>query len=283
MSVETIGAIEATTLGTQLTAPGSINTKAAWTQLSASTSANCNGVIVAVLGGGADGDVLFDVGTGASSSEVVKISNIAVRATNTSANHLNYFYFPLSITSGTRVAARYQASSTSCSLFMILYLTNDAGIIFNNCSITTYGADTTDSGATGIDPGGTNNTKGSYTQITASTTDDIDWLYVVCGDRNNAGIDATYWWFVDIATGGAGAETVVISDILFHAHSNEDYINPAVVGPFPVTIASGTRIAARAQALNNDATDRLIDISILGFNGSAAAAGGGASFSAHIK
>jgi len=41
-------------------------------------------------------------------------------------------------------------------------------------------------------------------------------------------------------------------------------MQPPVLGPFPVAIPSGSRIAARAQCNISDATDRLFDVAVYG-------------------
>lgn len=283
MSVETIGADTATTLATQLTAPGVINTKSAWTQISASTSASAQSMVVFILASSAEGDVLIDIGTGGAGAETVVVPNIVFHGDNT-RNISTYFVFPVAISSGTRVAARYQSTSTTTAVFVTIYLCNNTNsITYGSCAATGYGQATADSGGTSVDPGGTINTKGNYSQLSASTGDDIDWCFVHFGIANNAA-PATSWWMVDIATGAAASETVVIPNIIAHTHSAvaQELTATFWAGPFPVSIASGTRLAARAQCLQNDATDRLIDVSVIGYNGTAAS-GGGASFGAYIK
>lgn len=282
MSVESIGQNTGTSLGTALTVSGT-NTKGSWVQLSASTSSACTGICAFMLGGAADGTLLVDIGTGGAGAETVIVSNVSMIASGTTWNPFSYFFFPKAIPSGTRVAMRFQSTSASSTMEVGLYLLNNSGsILIDSCTPTTYGANTGTSLGTAVDAGASTNTKGSYAQITASTTDDIDWLTIHIDWQNNTAMQVARF-LVDIATGAAASETVVINNILVSSHSGLAGKNPTpFFGPFPVTVASGTRLAARCQSTTNDATDRIIGISLIGWNGSAAAGGGGASFSAHI-
>jgi hypothetical protein len=282
MSVVTIGAVTSGAVNsTQLANPAGNNTKSAYTEISSSTSADAEAILVAVFTGGADGDVLFDVATGAASSETDIISNVYMCDNNSTSQVTRYYYFPVAIASGTRVSMRYQATNLNCDVYALIHLLDGASTIsLANCAATTYGAVTADSAGTGLDPGGTANTKGSYTELEDSTTDDIDWLMVVVGGQNNtARTFAT--WLIDIATGAAASESIVVPDV-FSQTGAADVVTPTVIGPFPVTITTGTRIAARCSCTINDATDRLIDVQVIGFDGSAAGGSGGGGFSAWI-
>jgi len=278
MSVVTLNANTATSTGTALTAPGGANTKSAWTQLTASSSAACQTISFSMFGGGASSDCLIDIGTGGSGSESVLVSNIPVHIDNTALNFGQHIWLPVAIAASTRIVARYQATSASCSVLPVFYLMDNASsIVLASTTSTTYGANTTDSGGTGVDPGTTANTKGSYAELSASTSDDIDWAMVVVGVRNaNSGSSQ---WLIDIATGASSSESVVLSNLFANKHSAANEIYQQSLGPFPVSIASGTRLSARAQS-SVTGSERLIDVTVIGFNGSAAAGGGGAHFSA---
>ena len=71
------------------------------------------------------------------------------------------------------------------------------------------------SGST-IDAGGTANTKGSYTQMVASTSRDYCAL-AWCMDSLNVTPANTANFLVDVAIGGAGSEQVIVSN-LFAQH-----------------------------------------------------------------
>lgn len=84
------------------------------------------------------------------------------------------------------------------------------------------------------------NTKGAYTQVVAATPADSSRLHLLL-------ISATVnheWLLMDIATGAAGAETVVVSNIALQISGFTGYSNAS----FDIDIPAGTRIAVRAQS-----------------------------------
>ena len=92
----------------------------------------------------------------------------------------------------------------------------------------------------------TANTKGAWTELIASNDATSDWLLVdATQSANGNGVDTSY--LLDIGTGASGSETVRIADIFC------GYRPPSTGGRrvqpflFPLRVASGTRIAARAQ------------------------------------
>lgn len=117
--------IATTSRGVSITAPGSLNTKGAWTEIVASTSAAFTSLMV---GCQADGDTstavagtLVDIGIGAASSETVLISDIyLVWATNESFKYWSPATFGVSIPAGSRLSARYQRADANNPLDVIL-------------------------------------------------------------------------------------------------------------------------------------------------------------------
>lgn len=112
-----MGVVSAGSRGTVLTAPGSINTKGAWTQIIASTVEGFEGLLVSVDGGGATSQAgssaLLDIGMGASGSERVIIPDLllASGAGVTSSWMISpHGAYPVRVPTGVRLAARYQAS-----------------------------------------------------------------------------------------------------------------------------------------------------------------------------
>lgn len=84
--------------------------------------------------------------------------------------------------------------------------------------------------------------KGSWTEIYASTTANASWLVLsVATTANNATC-------VDIGVGGSGSEIVIIPDLMGGLHSLSTM--PGLVYTIPVRIPKGSRIAARAQGAN---------------------------------
>lgn len=90
------------------------------------------------------------------------------------------------------------------------------------------------------------NTKGNYTQLIASLANDISYLEVLISGTNVNGSDTSM--LIDIATGGAGSETVVIANI----PAGFKVARGATIAPssltIPIKIPAGTRVSARCQS-----------------------------------
>jgi hypothetical protein len=283
MAVESLsGSIDTSiSAGTAWAANGSTNTKGAYTQLVASSGIAAESLVITLSPGTAEGDFLFDIATGAAASEVDKIANIPYSRKLSIPALASSLVLPFNIPAGSRIAARQQSTTTTGILRAGIHITKKDTVSFHECtSSVTYGAVTADSGGTSVDPGGTIHTKGAYSELSASTSADIKWLMVCIQQQNNTS-RSTANFLIDIATGAAASESVIIPNIWVVATTEADLVQPIFIGPFPIEIASGTRLAVRAQCSINDATDRLLDVILLGFNGTASGGGsGGAHFSA---
>jgi hypothetical protein len=252
--------------GTTVTASASANTKGAYAELSASTGIDADGFYLYVLAGTLLADYLIDVAVGASSSEVDILSNLLCSSPSNNSEAPFEVYIPLPIPAGSRIACRCQSSDSNAALTV-------SGVIVKGGfyeamkmnRATTYGADTSDSGGVSIDPGGTINTKGSYSQISAAITNPIRYAIICAGAQNN-GVRTSMTHAVDIAYGGAGSETIIVPDInLRQVATSFDTIQPAWLPRF-FDLDAGQRLAARQASSNNDATDRLLDIAVVGFD-----------------
>lgn len=268
-SASTEGEVTASSQGTALTLNGVANTKAGtWTQIVASSPQDADGFLLTLqVGDVGIGDFLVDVGLGAASSEVTIVSNILFHHGNADGPPAQA-YFPIPIPSGSRIAMRMQSTDTSgVGVRAIITLINGGLAAKMRARFaTTYGADTSDSGGTAVDAGGSTNTKpGTFTQLTAATTADIDSIVLSVSNRNNAANTAQNI-LLDLAIGGSGSETVILPDIYIRAQALEE-LHPKLSW-IPVTIKSGQRVSCRIQSSSNDATDRIIDVSFIGFTGS---------------
>lgn len=109
------GTVAAASNGTALTAPGSTNVKAAWTELTASTSAPIKWMMPmpSVPPDNNMGAVngLIDVGVGAAGSEVTVIPDQLFSFTNGEDIIFAPGGFPVSIPAGSRLVARFQRGS----------------------------------------------------------------------------------------------------------------------------------------------------------------------------
>ncbi|HUU44168.1 MAG TPA: hypothetical protein VM118_00420 [Acidobacteriota bacterium] len=112
----------------------------------------------------------------------------------------------------------------------------------------TWGATTGSSAGTTVSAG--DDVKGSYTQLIASTGIAADYVYVFVQMSGSAICS----YLVDIATGAASSEVVVVPD-LYIDHYTSDKV--WAYGPYRLDIASGTRISARAEGTFVSGTEQL--------------------------
>lgn len=269
------------TTGLQLVAPGSSNTKGSYAEFVASSAFECNYVHVTVRATVATAGrlYLFDIATGAGGSESVKVPNLTAEGTSTNSSVYGHGLYPIpwQIAASTRIAGRCQCSTASEVMTVTLKLIA-AGDVDGIDTFVNYGANTADSGATQIDPGATADTKGAYSQLTASTSAIIQYLLLIA-TYGHATV-GTAGWFADLATGAGGAEVVLIPDNAFYSATNAGG-NPALHPrsyPYLTYIAASTRLAVRASCSVNTATVRLFDANIIAGTAPAESSGGGGSY-----
>lgn len=241
------------------------NVKGAWVEFSAAAPFDAAGFFISFGPAGISvADYLVDVGVGAAGSEQVILSNLLGSVANFNVG--GEVFIPLPIKAGERVAVRLQSSDASLGVPVLMQLV--AGDFFSQLGLgraTTYGADTTDSGGTVCDPGATANTKGAWTEIIAALTNPIKYLVVCVGTRNNGVINAANETLFDIGVGAAGSEQIIVADTYTYASTGMDMFLPCYFGKH-VSVKAGERLAIRSQSTNTDATDRLADFVLIGFD-----------------
>lgn len=92
----------------------------------------------------------------------------------------------------------------------------------------------------------TAHTKGSWTQLIASTTADASYIVIDAGDVSSSGVNTAT--LLDIGTGASGSESALIENIAIGGAARLAFRAAFAFG-VPIKIASGTRIAARIQSL----------------------------------
>lgn len=252
------------------------NTKGAYVQIVASTPFAANRIRLGLSGVAASSQTwLCDIAFGAPGSEVVVLPDLTSDAfTSTSSiNNAAWHDFPLLVPAGTRISVRCQcnAASRTLGIYLVLMATGDTPGI---SSFTTYGALTASSKGTNIDPGAVANTKGAYTQITASTTGVIQWLSFHVG--HSASDASAYGWAFDIATGAAGSEVVLIPDLRVQCPTGSGALVPRSYA-FLTYIPAGTRIAVRASCTLSSAGTRTMDVILIAATAPVEPSTGGAS------
>ena len=212
----------------------------------------------------AAGRKLIDIGIGVTGD--VLWENLPNQATSLGyrSNFNTAFSFPTLIPQGSVVRARCSASTGSTQLYLKAYLLPLTHDRLDYPSIVhTYGADTASCEGLAIDPGGTVETKGDYTEITSATTHPYQGFRFALSVSNEYSID-NYTWHLDIALGAASSEQVIISNYRASSGSTHDQITPRFSPIFPITIPEGTRVAARASCSGNDSLNRMVDIIFYG-------------------
>lgn len=236
------------------------NTKGPWTQLTGATTIDAYGFSIMVPFVYYGSDYLLDVAFGAAGSEVVVVSNLSVSVGSSYGQSRSFmFRVPLQVPTGTRVTVRCQATGTSPSRYLRCGLLLDSMGGSAGSSIVTIGANTANSGGTPVDPGAADNTKGSWVEVTAATTVDLFGVSLAFGNIVNTS-RTTCYWLVDLGIGGAGAEQVIIPDIVVSTDEYPDSLVPEYTPLYQLQIPAGTRLVVRAACTITDATDRLFDV-----------------------
>jgi hypothetical protein len=257
--------VDYTTSNLTLITTGAVaHTKTAWSEVCASTPFAVSAFILRTITY-YEGDYFTDVAIGSSGNETIIVNNAyGGNPYYLSAPRQPYdFFFPVAIPEGTRISMRVQSIETARDFATQIILIGSAGLHASYSKVTTYGADTSDTGGVEIDPGAVANTKGSWTEITSSTNEQWGGFILTLGGKNNTTRDHTLW-LLDLAIGGSGSEVILIPDYGIGNVAAMDRVAPVASSFFPVFIPKGTRISVRAQCDLTDATDRLFDVIIYG-------------------
>lgn len=213
-------------------------------------------------GGGAAADYLVDVAVGAGGSETI-IANNLIFTGFLNTDHVAYYLFPIFVPAGTRLSARCQATTASRTVRCAIMLIGQSFLPSSPLGvITTYGANTADSGGVQVDPGAGADTKGAYSELASALTFDINWIVLGIGGQNNQARTSAKI-LVDVAVGAAASEQIIIPDLFIVAQTAGDSILPGCIC-LPCSIPAGSRVAVRAQSSITDATDRLFDMTLYG-------------------
>lgn len=248
-----------------LTANASANTKAtSYTTVIASTTFRARHMIVLL---GLSHELragLVDIAIGAAASEQIIAANLrsAYRFDQCPIYHL-----PVDIPAGTRISARCQASTGSSTIGICVILTAGGwGQLDGLPIITTYGADTSTSKGTSIDPGATPNTDSSWVQFSASCQD-TRLLIVSLSPGTIQDYGGSGWTnSLDIGIGAGGSEQEIVSNLVCSFNTVTDIYQPQVF-QIPCRIPAGTRIAAKCQSSTGTSPNRVLNLILYGVGG----------------
>ncbi len=233
--------------GTTITAAGVADTKGAWTQLIASTTADAVAFSVSSnLTLAIAGQYAVDIGIGPGGSEQVIVSNVIVPGGGNTVLNCSTIHIPIAIPAGTRIAARCQSTVASKQMGVSIQLFDGSFVSSEAAGVDSIGF--TNTGTTGTAITANARAKGTYVQLTASSARDYMGLFVgVDAAATSAGSGHNVYF--DISIGAGGSEQVVIPDWVFSPWSG---LLTGSLSPFyAVEIPAGTRIAARAANAQN--------------------------------
>ena|ERR1035437_3446893 len=248
MNYENAGANTGTSGAVALTGGGA-NVKGAWSQLIAATARDATGIFVSLGRTANFGDnALVDIGIGAAASEQVLVPNLFRYNAADSAEDAYTGVIPIAVPTGSRLSARCQspttASVTACAMLVEEGFASPAG----QSRVTAYGALTATSLGTSV-PCTTVNTKGAWTQLTASTGNQCSGL-LLSVSTIWPGTNSFQAVLLDLGIGAGGSEQTILGNLPIgggYFSSSGATVTRTRYYYFPLVIPAATRIAARAQ------------------------------------
>lgn len=264
---ETRGENTSNSAGTSVTASGSTNTKGSWSNLGSTTSFAYEGFTLYQSRPSNAASILTDIGIDDGAGNInILLPDFAFAGQKLVNEHNTHMYIPVHVPAGSQLVARCQASVASTIAYTKItgHSKNPGGFPGFSRAIKLF---TGGSGSRGdaVDPGGSAHTKGSWTQLVASTSDDIKALCFVVGYNNDLNRAATGVACIDIGIGGAGSEQVILTNFQVGWGVTYDCPIDQFFQPMSCNIPAGTRVAARCQSNITTAGDRTVDISAWGF------------------
>jgi len=206
---------------------------------------------------GNQGNMLFNLAIGGAGSEQIIIPNILIEASTSVTNTSVYRYcVPISIPSGVRISMNAQSQLTGATTIgASLILT--AGALGSDGGLSTVddiGATTATTRGTVVATSGTIDTFGSWVEMSASLAKSYKGFVISAFKASGSwsGLEVTY----EVGVGSAGNEEVIFSGQ--HIITGTQEFGSGMVSGFkPVGVASGERIAIRAQSDSTNADKNL--------------------------
>jgi hypothetical protein len=256
MTIETAGAVTASSSGTVVTSGSGGNYNATYTELIASTSQDWYGFYIGCAFQSNTGAYKAKIAVGAAASEVDIFEWILEGQSVRGIGQV--VFVPLKIPVGSRVSANL-GFSNSTTVELVLY-----GIEDLSDQTPIYTTATTHCLDIACDAGATANTK-VRTELVASTGAPIDAISVFTGDTVT-GADTRL--LCDIETGAAASEVVVLGNLVWRTEqTGGPTTSPTHYGPMRIsTIASGARLSCNIQADTTNVSGRVIGITVVGFD-----------------
>ena len=235
------------TPGTAVTTGATSSTKGSATQLIASTKFDVWGVTLVFTDYGASAtasDACFDLLLGA--NDDVRVANLLCGYSPSSSSFgTQRYWFPLYIPAGVKVSGRAAGLRTSTAMQVQIFL--EGGTPSPpwrvGSRVTTYGITTVPNG-TNVVAG--NAAEGSWTQMTASTSEDHFYLVPSFQLTSETSISSRAL-NVDYGVGGSGSE-VLLGSVDYGQSSFELLSTPGDLGGEDVHVPAGSRLVMRASS-----------------------------------
>lgn len=235
-----------------------VGSKGSWAQAIASLTDDCYGLMINISGNntsGASRNTVVDIGIGAASSEVVLIPNlIGGNAQGFTATGSGlWYYFPIFIPSGTRVAIR--AQSTVTTTFSVYIQAYERPLNPAMVKAASYVQAVGVSVPTGTSVTSGTNSDGSWTLL--GTVSRKCWFWQIGAEIPSSNIThSSVTYALDLAVGDGTNFDILLQNQIFVTTSAEVATMPPIFAGCELAVPAGASIYARgqcsgtAQALN---------------------------------
>ena len=259
--IRTYGSVPASTNGTTLAAGAPGNTKGSYVELISATEFDANWIQIQFGASSINFSSLLDIAIGAAPEQVV-IPDLYYGPGAVAGDGPSYL-FPMFIPKGSRLTSRFQSSTASATMDVVVRLTS--GMMLNGhigqSNVVRYGSGAFGSIGQNVDPGGTANTDSAWSQITAATVRDHHW-WAIGGRCGDGSLSAATRWLIDIGI-GAATEQVVVSDI-FATEQSGIGRSYGGIQCFPMFVPAGSRLTMRAMSSSTTDGDRDVNMFLHG-------------------
>jgi hypothetical protein len=248
--------------GVTVTSSGTSDTMGSWAEMDASTEEEAVGLKisiprVAVVGSNTI-SYLVNIGIGPATEQIL-IEHLHFGQDNTETNQ-NLFYYdvPVSIPKGSRITAQCQSNTTDADSINVLaeFIVGSFKSNPGNGGVISYGSNSATSNGTEIDPGGSANTLGAWTELTASSAELRGFfLSIGMNARTSVATDNTIF---EVGIGSSGNEEIIAEGIVFKKGTFETSMGDTSFRR--VAIPVGARIVVRSQCDNPSAGTRVTSV-----------------------
>jgi hypothetical protein len=256
------GSNAAASTGISIAAHASTHTKnATWTEIIAATAYEANWLLVTIGNSAAAAcGYLVDIGVGGSTAELAVLPDLYHFNVSATLPHLTTYLFPIRVPRATRISARCQAvTGAAAVLVTVTAIATPIDAPPGLARVEAIGETSGSTRGTSINAGAVAHTD-VVGQLTATTAHAYRWMCVAAANPSDVTWAAGFTTFlVDIVTGGAGSEVLVMGDLWFGGSAADDRVNPGAVC-FPCAIAAGARVAARVRSSSTTSSDRILDV-----------------------